>query len=236
MKNNKILYIDDEQVNLVSFKFIYKKDFDIVITQSPKEALEILSQEKFAIVISDSKMPEMGGVELLEKVAKLYPDTLRILLTGYSDIDTIVSAINKASIFKYINKPFDNSELRNILNEGVELYNKKINSFQIQEENFVKILDNLEIIICQIGEDESIQCSNKFFYNKFEIPSVKNLFNEGLSQNLYKKYSFKNKNSSQSTEFFLTWDRCIVFNSQQTHNIILGFKLKEQEEINEGKN
>ncbi|MBK8398794.1 MAG: SpoIIE family protein phosphatase [Leptospiraceae bacterium] len=122
MFNPKILYVDDEEENLISFRFLFKKYFDIQIAKSAKEGLEILESDTIHIVISDQKMPKMSGVEFLKQVAKDFPDTSRILLTGFADIDSIMDAINLGEIYRFFTKPFQKEEMLSSLNNAMEVY------------------------------------------------------------------------------------------------------------------
>lgn len=130
-----ILYVDDEVNNINSFKATYRRDFNVHIALSGKEGLEILRNESIQIVITDQRMPEMTGVEFLVEVLRTHPDTIRILLTGYSDINAVIDAVNKGHIYYYVNKPWDEQQLRIIINNGYEI-------FSLREKNKV-LLDKL---------------------------------------------------------------------------------------------
>jgi YesN/AraC family two-component response regulator len=92
----------------------------LLFASSGEKALEIMQQNDVHLIISDMIMPAMSGAELLEKVATFYPNSYRILLTGYADMESTVSAINKGIILKYIQKPWDNDELISSIEEGLE--------------------------------------------------------------------------------------------------------------------
>ena len=121
-KNFPILFVDDEEYNLVAFKATFREDYDIYTAQSGKEALEIIEGKEIGLIITDQRMPEMTGVELLEKVLPKYPDSVRIILTGYSDVEAIVSAINDGNVFRYITKPWDERELMMTIENAHRLY------------------------------------------------------------------------------------------------------------------
>ncbi len=117
----RILCVDDEPGILRALKWVLKKDYHVSTATSGKEALEILGDQGFEVVISDQRMPGMMGADLLEKVRDLYPNTMRILLTGYSDLEYIVDSINKGEIFRFIHKPWDIPKLKRIVSEAVEV-------------------------------------------------------------------------------------------------------------------
>jgi response regulator RpfG family c-di-GMP phosphodiesterase len=103
---HKVLLVDDEKNILSGYKRNLRTKFQIYISESGKGGLEILKNHgPFAVVVSDYKMPEMNGIEFLTKVRELYPDTVRVMLTGYADLDAAVNAINEGNIFRFLSKP-----------------------------------------------------------------------------------------------------------------------------------
>lgn len=128
-KNPKILIVDDEAEILKSLSDLLRKDFHIFATSDVEEALRLLvSPNMFAMVISDQRMPVMTGAELLANVAKTSPDTARILLTGFADIDAVIDAVNEGHIVRYITKPWHADKL-------IELLKPIIHKHQLLQEN-----------------------------------------------------------------------------------------------------
>jgi signal transduction histidine kinase len=120
----QILYIDDEAENLRGFQFLYKKFYKIYIATSAEDGFSILeNNSQIKLIIADQRMPKMTGVEFFEKASALYPDIIRIILTGYSDIEAIIKAINNGKIFKYVTKPWDKDELKLIIDNAIWSYN-----------------------------------------------------------------------------------------------------------------
>lgn len=113
MSNKKItvLYVDDEQNNLISFKANFRIKYKILTAISGDEALKIMESTPIDIIITDQRMPHMTGVQFLEKVLEKFPDPMRILLTGYADMNAVVDAVNKGKIFHYLTKPWDEDEM-----------------------------------------------------------------------------------------------------------------------------
>lgn len=125
-KKPKVLYVDDEKANLTAFKHEFKEFYEIYLAESGKDGLEILEENKdIGVIISDQRMPKMTGVVFLEKSVINYPDSVRMILTGYSDIESVVEAINKGGVHKYITKPWDHDELRISIDNSVENFNLK---------------------------------------------------------------------------------------------------------------
>jgi len=129
MNNNKslhpILYIDDEEDNLTVFQSTYRRDYDIHMATSGAEGLEIMRKHDMHLVISDQRMPEMTGIEFLEKIIPDYPHCIRMILTGFSDVEAIIQAINKGRVYRYITKPWDKKDMKVTINNALETYELK---------------------------------------------------------------------------------------------------------------
>lgn len=131
-KKISVLYVDDEENNLFSFKAVFRIKYQVYTAISGDEALKILSEKPVHIIITDQRMPAMTGVEFLEKVIPLYPDPIRLLLTGYADMNAVVDAINKGKIFHYLTKPWNEEELDIAINRAYDAYLEKI---KLKQEN-----------------------------------------------------------------------------------------------------
>ncbi|MBI4405387.1 MAG: hybrid sensor histidine kinase/response regulator [Deltaproteobacteria bacterium] len=117
-----ILIVDDEKDNLQALHRLLRPLFKVTECLSPIEALKLVQKNEYHVVVSDQRMAEMPGVDLLEKVKSIAPDTTRILLTGYTDIESVIAAINRGHIYRYIAKPWDPEELKIILRQANEAY------------------------------------------------------------------------------------------------------------------
>ena len=107
-----VLCVDDEQSILTSLKRAMRKQpIKLLLANSGQEALNLMEEHRVDLVISDMRMPNMDGAELLARIFTRWPDTLRILLTGYSDIESTIAAINKGHIYRYVSKPWNNEDL-----------------------------------------------------------------------------------------------------------------------------
>lgn len=120
-----ILYVDDEENNLFSFKATFRIRYQVLVAISGEEALKILATKKVHVIITDQRMPEMTGVDFLEKVLEKFPDPMRILLTGYADMNAVVDAVNKGKIFHYLAKPWNEEELDMTIKRAYEKYLEK---------------------------------------------------------------------------------------------------------------
>ena len=124
----KILYLDDEENNLVAFKALFRREYDVFTTTSAREAVEYLNQNEVPVILSDQKMPDISGVEFFEMILPDFPRSVRILVTGYADIEAVVNAINKGEIYRYVAKPWDEHDLRICLKNAVEKYQSNTQS------------------------------------------------------------------------------------------------------------
>ncbi|MEJ2053154.1 MAG: sigma-54 dependent transcriptional regulator [Calditrichaceae bacterium] len=122
MNKESILIVDDQVEVLNTLRRLLMKDYDVVIAGSGSEGLDILRNKNVAIILSDQRMPKMDGVTFLDKARRLRPETVRIMITGYADIDATVSAVNRAGIYHYISKPFEPDELKSIIKKAVKKY------------------------------------------------------------------------------------------------------------------
>lgn len=124
-KRYKILLVDDELNNLENLIFAFELDYNLVSASNAHEALEIISREEIAVIISDQRMPEVSGTELLSRIKEKKPDVIRILITAYSDLEAAIDGINKGDIYRYIRKDWAIDEIEIILKQGIEYYQMK---------------------------------------------------------------------------------------------------------------
>lgn len=119
----KLMVVDDEPDNLDLLYRTFRREFEVYKASSGFAALELLAQEgEMAVIISDQRMPRMNGTEFLSRTVHQFPDTIRIVLTGYTDVEDLVEAINSGKVFKYITKPWDSAELKSVVMQAAETY------------------------------------------------------------------------------------------------------------------
>ncbi len=128
MSNNKItiLYVDDEMNNLISFKAVFRIKYNVLTAISGEEAKKTLKNNTVDIIITDQRMPNMTGVEFLESILGEYPDPIRILLTGYADMNAVIDAVNKGKIFHYLTKPWNEEELDMTITRAYDVYRSRL--------------------------------------------------------------------------------------------------------------
>lgn len=134
MSKIRLLYVDDEEHNLQTFKAQMRRDFEVYTALSGVEGLEVMANNDIEVVLSDQRMPGMTGVDFFSKLLTIKPDPMRILVTGYTDIQTVIDAINQGHVFYYINKPWDENILRTVINTAYEIFDLRKRNQKLQDE------------------------------------------------------------------------------------------------------
>jgi response regulator RpfG family c-di-GMP phosphodiesterase len=120
--NYKILIVDDEAANLRILERLFRNQYKVVTATSGTEALELLRLHEFALIISDQRMPVITGIEFLKRAAEMRPNIVRIILTGYTDVNALVEAINSGVVYKYVTKPWINEDLQQTVKRAMQHY------------------------------------------------------------------------------------------------------------------
>lgn len=121
-QRHTLLVVDDEPHVVRSLQDLLRLDYRVLGATRAADALELMRREAVDVVLSDQRMPDTSGVDFLSRVRELYPDTVRLLITGYSDIRTVIDAINRGHVFRYIAKPWDPDELQTVIRQAVQQY------------------------------------------------------------------------------------------------------------------
>jgi DNA-binding NtrC family response regulator len=129
----KILYVDDEPHNLSAFAATFRRLYKVYTAESAEEGRKILKSEEIQVIITDQRMPKTTGVEFLASILEEHPDPIRMILTGYADIDAVIDAINKGQVYRYIQKPWQEDDLRINLDRAIELYNLRKENRELTE-------------------------------------------------------------------------------------------------------
>ena len=144
-----IIYVDDELNNLVSFKAVFRIKYNVHTAISGEEAIKILrTNNNINIIITDQRMPQMTGVEFLESILDEFPDPIRILLTGYADMNAVIDAVNKGKIFHYLSKPWNEEELDMTINRAYDVYKQKMDEKEMTNKLSLSN-DQLEFLLRQ---------------------------------------------------------------------------------------
>ena len=133
-----VLYVDDELNNLLSFKAAFRRQFNILTADSAAEARRILTTTSVQVIVSDQRMPQMTGIEFFASILNDFPDPIRMLLTGYADIQAVIDAINLGQVFRYFSKPWNDAELMKNIQDAYELYLLRRQNKELTQ----KLIDN----------------------------------------------------------------------------------------------
>lgn len=154
MKNERIriLYVDDETNNLSAFRATFRRSYEVYTAISAEEGKKILQEIPLHVIIADQRMPGVSGVEFFKSIKEHYPDPVRILLTGYSDMEALIGAINNGEIFRYLKKPWDEFELRNAIHNAYEIFNTR-RQLNIKIKELEKTNDELNRFIYSTSHD-----------------------------------------------------------------------------------
>lgn len=197
MADLAVLAVDDEKSILNSLRRSLRKEpYKLFTAESGAEGLEILAaNNKIQMVISDQRMPNMSGTEFLSQVKKLYPDTMRVVLSGYAEAEAIVDSINRGEVYRFIGKPWEEDDLKSIIKQGLAHYNLVIQNRQLSEQtkhqlielerlngllaNSVEertrslqfsqeVLEHLPLIVLGISQEEELVMTNETARNQLE--------------------------------------------------------------------
>ena len=141
---DQVLYVDDEAQNLFAFKASFRRDYKVFTAESAVEGMKILRDNKIKLIIADQRMPEVTGVEFLSQAKLVYPNPIRMILTGFSDVVAVIDAINAGKVYGYYTKPWTKEELKISIQSAIEFYN-------LQEEN-TKLFHNLNSTIQELNQ------------------------------------------------------------------------------------
>ena len=140
-----VLVVDDEPEILASLADLLRKEFHVLATSDTDEALQTLEAEDVAIVLVDQRMPGLSGSELLARASRLRPETVRVLITGYSDIEAVVQAVNEGHVFYCVTKPWNPADILGLLRTAVQTHDLAIQNLQLLRE------------LAQLGEDAGLK-------------------------------------------------------------------------------
>ena len=164
----KILVVDDEEAILETMSFTFEDDYEVQTCTDPRRALDMLDTHgPFAAVLTDQRMPDMSGVEFLAEVWKRHPTTVRMILTGFSDMDAIVQAINDGHVYAYISKPWEPDHLKQLMKQAVDHHaltveNERLLGDLQRANRFLEaVIDELDSGAIALDDDGVIQAANR---------------------------------------------------------------------------
>lgn len=159
-----VLCVDDEESVLSSMRrLLRREDYQLLTASSGEEGLNILAENDVHLVVSDQRMPQMSGTEFLAVVKDRYPDVIRIILTGYTDVNSITESINKGHVYKFLLKPWNDDNLKLDIKRALEQYglvraNKELHEKVLQQNEELQVMnENLEVMVRERTEKLEVQ-------------------------------------------------------------------------------
>jgi CheY-like chemotaxis protein len=172
----RILVVDDEEAILETMSFTFEDDYEVHTATDPRRGLDILDAKgPFAVVLSDQRMPDMSGVEFVSEVWKRHPSTVRMILTGFSDMDAIVQAINDGHVYAYIAKPWEPDHLKQVMKQAVEHHRLTVENERLLQDlqranRFLEAaIDELDSGAIALDDDNVIQAANRPVREYFDL-------------------------------------------------------------------
>lgn len=118
-----VLYIDDEPHNLTAFKAAFRRDYNVFVAESAAQGRAVLDENDIHIILSDQRMPVETGIEFFQSIIHSHPEPIRILITGYTDVNAVIDAINLGQVYKYLSKPWNENDIRIFIDKAFEVFN-----------------------------------------------------------------------------------------------------------------
>lgn len=200
MERIKVLFIDDERINLLAFKSSFRREFDVFTSISAVDAVPIMDNEDIHVVIADQRMPEKTGVDFFNELRIKHPLPTRILITAYSDYQAVVDSINKGHVYRFLKKPWDNIELKNAILEGYRIFKlKEENELLLRQYNQLFIKSPIPLMLVK-QQNGRIHRLNSAFKNEFKIKEDFEYFKDLFNDDLFHSYL----NSQKQKSSFIT--------------------------------
>ena len=180
MTKHTILFVDDEENILKALVRLFRTEGHLLLTAAtPNDGLKKINENLVSLVVADHRMPEMTGVEFLRRVKEESPDTVRIMLTGHADVDVATEAINRGQIFRFIRKPWDEDEIKNIVKQALEHY-----ELITENKRMARIITRQNEILTQHREElkaRVIQLTRTMINIEQEFKRLEQILEEGLT-------------------------------------------------------
>ena len=219
MKPNTILIVDDEENILKTLERLMEDEgYRIFFADSGFKGLEIIKHEDIHLVISDQKMPGMDGIKFLYEVKKTSPDTIRIMLTGFADVNIAIQAINEGEVYRFITKPWNNVELLSTVKQGIEYYDLKMELGRLNKRIQSQ---NIELKEWNFKLEQKVADQTKHIRDLF-LDAIKSLVFA-----LEAKDKYTEGHARRATEYAAYICKKMSLSKEYTEDIILGSLLHD---------
>jgi FixJ family two-component response regulator len=175
----RILVVDDEEAILETMTFTFEEEYEVLTSSDARRALDLLDEHQpVAVVLTDQRMPQMSGVEFLTEVCQRHPTTVRIILTGFTDMDAIIPAINDGHVYAYITKPWEPSQLKQVMKRAVEHYELTVENERLLRDlkhanlYLESVMDQLDTGALAVDADGIIQAASRPVRDYLALPRV----------------------------------------------------------------
>ena len=168
MSKPTLLLIDDEERILRSLRMLFFSGYNVRMTTDPYEAIKILRDERVHVVVSDQRMPVMQGSELLRIARETSPATMRILLTGYSDLDASIASVNEGEVFRYLMKPWDAEEVKKVVAEAAAIAEASF-AVQLHKDAFAEMAGNKPRVLIMDNDEATAKAVHETLGDRCEI-------------------------------------------------------------------
>jgi len=152
-----LLFVDDERSILTALRVVFRGAYDVTVTTDGFEAIELMKTRSFHVIVCDQRMPTITGVEVLRQARELSPDSVRILLTGYSDTDAILGAINDVEVHRFLQKPWDNAKLKQVVDDAIRLARNFVDAAAPADDAPAAVPDDVELDVVERVYAEVLQ-------------------------------------------------------------------------------
>lgn len=148
-----ILYVDDEEANLETMQYVLGETFALDVCGSGAEALSLLTQRNYAVLLTDQRMPGMTGVDICQRAIELVPDTVRVIVTAYADARAVEEAVNVGNVSRYVRKPYRPAEIARVMHEAIEIHRSRVARRQL-EDDLLRTAPSLAVrgVQAEVGE------------------------------------------------------------------------------------
>ena len=159
----RLLLVDDEPDVVDALRRLFHRDYDIITAEGGREALDILARIRIDLIICDQRMPDITGDQVLAAARTCQPEAVRILLTGYSDMESLVKCVNEAGLYRYMTKPWEPEDLRRLVAKAIEELQQErmLRGIQLTPDEFIKQCEKEHSMIKQLGHEIIIACNIK---------------------------------------------------------------------------
>jgi len=243
--NHKILIVDDEPANIRMLERLFRSEFDVVTAESGSDGLELLTVHDISLIVTDQRMPGMTGLEFLKKSADLRPQCVRIILTGYTDINDLVDALNSGLVYKYVTKPWVNADLLQTVKRGLShhetikaqhrlnIENQRLrNRISSADEMFLKLYGEMlrvkdpdSVLHAARTRDLAIEIGRALNFERTELERL------AVAAYIHGIAEFQMPNGSGRTDRAITDDERRLMEEQRENGLMLISGVPELDEI-----